>query len=147
MIFIDGDNFITDEEQESAGSEIETPYRDWAIDFSTGKLALRGGKNYVVEDADAIKVWIWKTLKTKKGVFPAYDEEYGAELDELIGESDVGVIAELAAFYLEEALTQSPYINGVSNATVERRADKAIISFTVNTIWGDVQEETELEYI
>ena len=64
-----------------------------------------------------------------------------------MGETDVEDMAAHAEFYLESALTVSPYIDAVRDVTVIRKLDRAIISFTVVTIWGDIEEETEVEYI
>lgn len=150
MIYTDYDEWILDEDEleaEEGAAEPELPYRDWAIDFDTGKLATRGGRHYIVENEDALRVWIWKVLQTKQGVYPCYDDDFGSEMHALVGETDVEDMAAHAEFYLESALTVSPYIDAVRDVTVVRKLDRAIISFTVVTIWGDIEEETEVEYI
>lgn len=73
-------NDFSDEEQ-----ELEI-FREYAIDFKTGEY-LRGENNDVItlEKNEAVKVWIYKALKTERFRYFIYSSSYGSELCEHIG--------------------------------------------------------------
>ena len=118
---------------------------DWALDFETGELAVKNGKNYRVEGLEAIKVWVYKALRTSRGVWPAYSSEFGHDLDMLIGSADVQAASELAEEYVRDALVYSPYIEEVRDVEVTREWDRLYLSCTVDTIYGEIETKTEVE--
>lgn len=61
-------------------SVIEIP-KEYGIDFTTGQLT-----GQIVEGIEAIKVWIWNCLHTQRFRYPIYSWDYGADLEQYIGQ-------------------------------------------------------------
>lgn len=139
MIFPEDLDETLPEEEE----ELPVPI-DWAIDFETGEMDLKNGRPYQVEGMEALKVWVWKMLRTPRNVYE-YSADIGQEFDELIGTTDYDLAEDSLAFLIKDALEISPYIEEVNGFAFERRGSEFIVSFTVNTVYGDFQEETEVE--
>ena len=129
-------------------SEVESAINDktseipieYGIDFDTGKLT---GKK--VSGKEAIKVWIWNCLHTERFRYAIYSWDYGAELDQYIGDAltEEFINTDCEA-EITEALLINPYINGISNFSISFEKTKLIISFTVNTTFGDLEVETSV---
>ena len=139
MIFPDA----LDETRTETAEELPVPM-DWAINFETGELDLKNGRPYQVEGIEALKVWVWKTLKTPRNVYE-YSADIGQEFDELIGTTDYDLAEESLAFLIQDVLEVSPYILEVDGFSFARRGSIFEIGFTVNTVYGDFEEETEVE--
>ena len=61
-------------------------FKEYEIDFLTGELILNEqGENVVIEKNEALKIWIWKVLQTNKFKYKIYGDNYGNELETLIG--------------------------------------------------------------
>lgn len=129
-------------------SEVESAINDktseipieYGIDFDTGKLT---GKK--VSGKEAIKVWIWNCLHTERFRYAIYSWDYGAELDQYIGDAltEEFINTDCEA-EITEALLINPYINGISNFSISFEKTKLSISFTVNTTFGDLEVETSV---
>lgn len=52
-----------------------------AYDYEDNCLLYRGGKTYLLYKDDAIKVWIYKALRTARYHYAAYTHNYGNELE------------------------------------------------------------------
>ena len=113
--------------------------REYAWDFENNDFLLVNGKNSIVTGKEAIKVWIWKVLHTKKKRYQAYTEKYGNELESLInsGLSNKALKSELER-YLKEALLVNAYVTGVKDIVINLDGSKAAISFTASTVYGEV---------
>ncbi|MFQ9696410.1 MAG: DUF2634 domain-containing protein, partial [Zhenhengia sp.] len=61
---------------------IPNTYQEYDFDFETGKLT---GK--ILEGKEALQVWIYKTLLTKRYSHLIYSWDYGQDLEEMIGKS------------------------------------------------------------
>lgn len=122
-------------------------YTEWAYDFDKNCFLTRNGKYYLVEKNEAIRIWIYKAMKTARYRYPAYPREYGQELDEIVGMSSSREIRESEAERLiQEALLVNPYITDVGDFEFEHRGSNLHIWFTVETIYGETEEETEFNY-
>lgn len=113
--------------------------KEYAWDFNTNDFIYNNGKNVIVEGNEAVKVWIYKTLKTTRYNHLAYTWDYGNEFDTLIGKrySNEYIQSEVERL-LKECLLINPYIKELSNikATMEHRT--LHIDFTATTIYGEV---------
>lgn len=128
--------------QEEVTSEIDLPvFRELAYDFNTGQLKTIGGNYYYVEKNEALKVWIWKALKTSRFTYTAYTTDYGNEIYTLVGRYLKGdlLYSELKRF-IEECLLCNPYINNLSDFQVERKGANVYCTFAVNTVYGNVAQ-------
>jgi hypothetical protein len=113
--------------------------KSFLFDFNKGDFDLKDGKLQTTEDAAALKVWIEKILRTKRDEYEIYaGTPYGSRFDDLVVGSTYPpafVDSELRR-EVEDALTQNPQIITISDFTVDRAADKCVISFNVILISG-----------
>ena len=95
---------------------------------------------------EAMKQVIYKILNTERYQYIIYSWNYGIELMDLFGMPVIYVIPELER-RITEALIQDERIESVDDFefdSSEKRTVKA--SFTVHTIFGDVQTEKVVNY-
>jgi hypothetical protein len=114
--------------------------KEYAWDFEKNDfLIIYSGKNVIVTGKEAVKVWIWKVLHTKKKRYQAYTDKYGNELESLIncGLSNEALRSELAR-YLKESLMVNAYVTGVKDIVISLDGSLATISFTATTVYGEV---------
>ena len=60
-------------------------FKEYAWDFVNDRFIYENGSHKVVAENEALKVWIYKTLKTERWRYRAYDNSYGIELEQFIG--------------------------------------------------------------
>ena len=121
------------EENETLEEDFSVP-REYEIDFDTGQLTGR-----IVEGLDAIKAWIWLALHTPRYRFFIYTWDYGNELEDLIGKgySKEYLDVEIPNM-IEDCLLINPNIESISDYNFTLENDKLTGSFTVNTLYGEV---------
>ena len=109
--------------------------KEYAWDFDKNKFILENGKFKVVEGNEALKVWIWKALKTERYRHLAYSWNY----DSLIGKglSNAALKLEVER-YIKEALLINPYLKDIYNLNITIEGAKLDIDFTVETVYGEV---------
>lgn len=91
-----------------------------------------------IDDIEAMQQAIYLILQTERYESIIYNWYYGVEFDTLIGKSKELVTSELER-RIREALTEDDRINSITDFEIEFTSDKAIVSFTVNTIFGDIE--------
>ena len=119
-------------------------FKEWAYDFKKNEFLTRAGAYYLVSKNEALKIWIYRALKTKRYVFEAYSHNYGCELIKAVGISfNKEIVKSEIERYIEEALLVNPYIKSVSNFVF--KVDKSLlnIDFDVETIYGKFRYESE----
>lgn len=113
--------------------------KEYAWDYVANDFLLVDGKNIIVAGKEAVKVWIWKALHTKKNRYKAYTSNYGNELESLINQGlSSGALRSEMERYLKESLLINAYITGVSNIVITIDGSKTDVSFTATTIYGDI---------
>lgn len=65
--------------------------KEYVWDFEKNDFKLKDGKFQIVEGIEALKIWIWKALKTSKGKYPIYSDAYGNEFEKIIVKGSVKV--------------------------------------------------------
>lgn len=121
-------------------SELEI-FKEIAIDFETGEPLIKDGEIIVLEEKEALKVWIWKTLKTERNKYKIYSENYGNDLKENIGlVYDETTRRAIIQNEIIECLMVNPYITSVNDFTVELDEERRhpVFNFTVSTIYGEI---------
>jgi len=117
-------------------NEKKTP-KEYEIDFKTGQLT---GK--IVEGLEAIKVWIWLTLQVARYRYHIYTWDYGSEFEDLIGQGYTDEHIEAEAHRMtEDCLLINEHIQSISDFSTNLNGSKLQISFTVNTIYGNLNIE------
>ena len=135
-------NDFFDEEQ-----ELEI-FREYAIDFKTGEY-LRGDNDVItLEKNEALKVWIYKALKTERFRHFIYSSSYGSELREHIGTVyNKSIKDALMINEIKDCLLVNPYILECYDFNIIYDEDTTIpnINFKVLTVYGDVEMEGNYE--
>lgn len=120
--------------------------RECAWDFANDVPILRRGMPVVVERAEAVAVWAWNALHTERFLWPCFFADYGSEIYTLIGQGYQPETkrAEVQR-YIEECLLACPYITAVTGMTVTGAGDRLTVSFTIRSIYGDLDMEVETD--
>lgn len=120
--------------------------KSFLFDFAAGDFVLKDGKLQVVEDSEALQVWIRKILKTEKFKFKIYEtgetNEYGVTLLDFVnsGHPQFFIQAEIQR-EVAEALIKNPEILDVTNFSFSRDKRTLVVNFNVNSIYGNIGEE------
>lgn len=126
-----------DEEIESEVDDKEIP-REYEINFTSGQLTGR-----IVTGLEAIKVWVWKALKTPRYRFYIYSWDYGVEIEDLIGKGySKEYIETESKRMVEDCLVINENITAITDFSVEISGDKIKTSFKIETLYGDIDIAT-----
>lgn len=96
-----------------------------------------------VDGIEAIKQAIYLMLNIERYNYMIFSWNYGVEIKDLIGLETDFVYSELKR-RIEEALTQDDRIKSVDAFSFVKDKGKVTVSFTVHTIYGDIDEEKEV---
>lgn len=136
--FISGIDEVEDVELELTETTLEM-YREVAWDYVNDTPIIENGDFKIVEGKEAIKVWIYKALKTNRFEHEIYSWDYGSELNELVGYQDTNnLIKTESERYIKEALLINPYILDVKINDVKINDSILNANVIVNTVYGEV---------
>ena len=113
-------------------------YREIAWDFQSNQPLIENGEFKIVEENEAIKVWIYKSLLTQNKEHSIYSWDYGTELYSLLGKPYTRSLVEAEAKrYIEEALLINPYILEVT--VIDTSFNNGLLSADIKivTIYGE----------
>lgn len=117
---------------------VEQPTLTYRMDLQTHNI--RG----YVDETEAMKQAIYKILLTERYAYQIYSWNYGIETIDLYGEPISYVCPELER-RITEALLYDTRITSVTNFEFTFPVKGAVhVSFTVHTIFGEVQAEREV---
>lgn len=129
----------TGDDLDLIGLKVETqPGYTHKLDIDRGRV---GG---MTDEQDAVLQTVYLILNVERYAFPIYSRNYGSELSDLIGKPMDFAMSEIKR-RITEALTQDDRITGVDNWSFETGNRWVRASFTVNTIYGDLTAEKEVE--
>ncbi|SFA87386.1 Protein of unknown function [Acetitomaculum ruminis DSM 5522] len=95
---------------------------------------------------DSIKQKIYKILNTERYQHIIYSWDYGVEFKDLIGEPEEYVVPEIER-RIKEALIIDERIESVNDFEFDTTTKGSIVvSFTVGTIYGEIEADTEVNY-
>lgn len=114
--------------------ETEQPSTTWRLDLVNSRIA---GK---IGGLDAIRQAVFKILQTERYKHLIYSSDYGSQMNTVIGQSGWLQESEIRR-RIREALTQDDRIRDITDITIQQNGDKAIVSFTVISSLGTLQEE------
>ena len=111
-----------------------TTYKEYEFDFINNTLT---GK--LLEGKEALKMWIYKALLTKRYVYPIYSWDYGQDLDELIGQGyETDYIKSEVERRIQECLMVNERIIRCHSFEINLINDRLQVSFTAETTFGEV---------
>lgn len=118
---------------------------EWAFDFESNEFLKNDRGNYKVYGKEALKIWIQKMLQTQKQRYSIYSEEYGHDLEELMGQHFDETLMTQIQNELVRALTANPYILDATDFAFERKPGGTLqVSFQIQSIYGDFDYEQEV---
>ncbi|NDI34574.1 DUF2634 domain-containing protein [Chengkuizengella sediminis] len=115
------------------------PSKTYKFDFDTGEM-----KGYI-DGIEAVKQYVRKSLSTPRFRYLIYTDQYGSELEDLIGQ-DVPhelVDAEVPRL-IEEAISYDDRIRTVLNFSISRKGDALYATFEVDTVDGRIEQEVKV---
>lgn len=119
-------------------SDISLPtFTEYAFDFQNECFIFENGKHKIVTENNALKIWIYKVLKTERWRYRAYDNAYGIELEQFIGgyANNRDSSTEIEQ-YIKEALLINPYIKSIDDISASIDDDKLSYEIELTTIYS-----------
>lgn len=128
---------------ETETQESELPlFKEMAIDFETGEPIVKNNEIVTLEGSEALKVWIWRALKTERYKYKAYSNNYGNELKEQLGTIyDKTIKDAILENEIRECLGVNPYIVRLHSFNIEtpESMQHPYIYFSVDTVYGTIE--------
>ena len=114
-------------------------YRECAWDFATDQAIFEDGSPKIVSGNEAIKVWVYKAIKTTRYQHEIYSWDYGCEIESLIGRGfQLGFIEAETKRFIREALNVNPYITHINKIDVTFEGEILRASVYLETIYGSL---------
>src|SRR5690606_37221998 len=117
--------------------EEQQPSLTFGVDFDRGRVI------GMVDGLEAVKQAVFLILQTERYRHLIYSDDYGSELEGLIGRDPLFVQSELKR-RIREALMQDDRIEDVTNFSIRFDGDSALVRFTVVSIFGNFEAEQEV---
>ena len=116
-------------------------YRQPNLTYKLGESTVAGK---ITDKIESVKQAIYHILMTERYSTPIYDDNYGIEFEQYIGKDFAFIQANISKT-LNDALLQDDRITGITvNDIKQTDFNSCLISFTVHTIYGDIEEETNV---
>ena len=131
---------------EKTDAEVEemSIFKEYAIDFKTGEYIKEGNDIKVLEKNEALKVWIFKALKTERFRYTeVYSDNYGSELETNIGTIYQKSVKDVLMInQIRDTLLVNPYILECYNFEISNEDEYVPqITFNVKTVYGELEME------
>ncbi len=118
--------------------EVESqPSKTYCLDIENGRI--RG----IADNLEAVRQAVYLILNTERYDCLIYSWNYGVELKELIGQPREYAYSEIKRC-ITEALLQDDRITAVDDFEFETAEKTVHVRFTVYTIFGDMEVETDV---
>lgn len=95
------------------------------------------------DEIEALKQTIYFILNTERYDYLIYDWNYGFQIKDLIGQNPNDILQTIQS-RISDALIQDTRITEVSNFSFDIIKNKVKTTFTVKSIFGDLQQETNI---
>lgn len=95
------------------------------------------------DEIDALKQTIYFILNTERYDYLIYDWNYGFQIKDLIGQNPNDILQTIQA-RISDALIQDTRITEVSNFSFDAIKNKVKTTFTIKSIFGDLQQEINI---
>jgi len=91
---------------------------------------------------EAVRQAVYLILNVERYAYPIYSRNYGIELADLAGKPKDYAMSEMKR-RITQALTQDERITGVDQWEFILNRNKVLVSFTVHTVFGELEGITE----
>ena len=95
------------------------------------------------DEIEALKQTIYFILNTERYDYLIYDWNYGFQIKDLIGQNPNDILQTIQA-RISDALIQDTRITEVSNFSFDVIKNKVKTTFTIKSIFGDLQQEVNI---
>ena len=115
-------------------------FTEYAIDFDTLEPLKNGDRLVELNGNEALKVWIFKALKTKRNSYKIHSDSYGNDLDIHIGTVyQESIKNALIISEIKDCLSVNPYILDCYNFELNynNHDNNLKVSFNVSTVYGE----------
>ena len=116
---------------------VEQPALTWGIDKATQHIV------GAVDEYEAIKQAVSVILNVERFQWQIYQPYSGVQLAGLVGQ-DAGYVAAEVQRRVREAVMVDERVTGVSNYSYTINGNKLAATMAVNTVFGDIQIQTEV---
>jgi phage baseplate assembly protein W len=116
---------------------VQKPSRTFRLDMENKRII------DTVDGLEAVKQSVYCILNTERFEWLIYSWNYGAELKDLFGKPS-GLVKAKIKKRIREALQQDDRISDVDSFSFDLFERKLHVSFTVHTMWGEVEAEKEV---
>lgn len=116
------------------------PFTEYAIDLDTLEPLKNGDRLVELNGNEALKVWIFKALKTKRNFYGIHSDSYGNDLNVHIGTVyQESIKNALIISEIKDCLLVNPYILDCYNFELNYNNDdnNLKVSFYVSTVYGE----------
>lgn len=113
------------------------PSKTWIIDRDTMQVA------YMDSGLESVRQAVEIALNVERYRWTIYSANFGSELSGLTGEDEAYIIAELPRM-VEDALSPDSRVVAVDDYVFSRNGDSMTVTFTVHTVYGDIQEGVQI---
>lgn len=114
-------------------------FKEYDWDFAKNDFKLKDGNLHILEGDAALKIWIEKTLRTERFTHLAYSDDYGTEVQTLLGRVLLPKEENSLCQMIADALLVNPYITDVNRFIVTREGLKVNVQFNVVTLYGEME--------
>ena len=140
--------FVAGPAPENAGSTVpELPtFTEYAWDFDHDCFKHDSAGNHItVTENEALKVWVYKLLKTPRYRYLTYYDDYGLILEDYIGKTPNDAVEASNLFAeIKKAIMVNPYIKDVMNTGMDPHDKTVQIALEITTIYGKFAIEVEV---
>ena len=115
-------------------------FTEYAIDLDTLEPLKNGDRLVELNRNEALKVWRFKALKTKRNFYEIHSDSYGNDLDVHIGTVyQESIKNALIISEIKDCLLVNPYILDCYNFELNYNNDdnNLKVSFNVSTVYGE----------
>lgn len=99
----------------------------------------------MIDEKDAMSQAINKLLRTERFIFEIYDDQYGHDLNDLIGKDYDYVLSEIERM-VKEALLGDDRVDSVDINEITQLNDTTLsVTVSITTMFGEIETEMEVE--
>ena len=120
---------------------VSQPSLTYKLDFERKRIS---GK---IDNEEAIMQMVMKILYTERYAYVIYSPQYGVELDRLIGKDYDFIVSDLERTITEALLADDRILSITDFVTEQTAIDRMTATFTVNSIVGSANINTEVKIV
>ena len=107
--------------------------KEIALDFEKDEPIIKNNEFLIVEGIEALKVWVYKTIKTTRFKYLVYSNAYGTSIKSFIGKVFTERVKNDFKKEIIEALLINNYIESVSVIEYKLDYNKLFLSLKIET--------------